>query len=114
MTPFPGPAVAAIGERLLDRIDALADELTGVIRAAEPFYDAGKIVPVDDLGRSVRDNLAYILSRLAGQPAPSLKRYSCVMTAMHDEGRYLDLGQERTHFHFAIRQKITCGVGGRA
>jgi hypothetical protein len=72
MTPFPGPAVAAIGERLLDRIDALADELTGVIRAAEPFYDMGNAVPVEDLRGSVRDNLAYILNRLAGRPSPGL------------------------------------------
>jgi hypothetical protein len=72
MTAFPGPAVAAIGERLLDRIDALADQLTAVIRAAEPFYDAGSVVPADDLRDSIRDNLAYILGRLAGRPAPAL------------------------------------------
>jgi hypothetical protein len=35
------------------------------------------------------------------------------MTGMHDEGRHLDLRQERTHVHFAIRQKSACGVGGR-
>ena len=69
---FPGPAVAAIGERLLGRIEDLATELTRVIRRAEPFYDAGNVVPVDDLRASVRDNLAYILSRLAGGPTPGL------------------------------------------
>jgi hypothetical protein len=72
MTPFLGPAVTAIGERLLGRIDTLADELTAVIRAAEPFYDAGNVVPVEDLRGSVRDNLRYILSRLAGRPTPDL------------------------------------------
>jgi PucR C-terminal helix-turn-helix domain/GGDEF-like domain len=69
---FPGPAVAAIGERLLGRVENLATELTGVIRRAEPFYDTGKVVPVDDLRGSVRDNLVYILSRLAGHSTPGL------------------------------------------
>src|SRR5262249_23799305 len=42
------------------------------IRAAEPFYDAGEVVPVEDLRASVRDNLGYILGRLAGRPVPAL------------------------------------------
>jgi hypothetical protein len=70
--PFPPPAVAAIGERLLGRIEVLADELTGAIRTAEPFYSASDAVPVKDLRGSVRDNLRYILSRLAGRKAPGL------------------------------------------
>jgi len=72
MSEFPGPAVPAVGERLLGRVDELADELTRVIRKAEPFYDSGNLVPADDLRGSVRDNLVYILSRLAGQPSPGL------------------------------------------
>src|SRR5947207_2474368 len=72
MTEFPGPAVSAVGERLLTRVDALADELAVVIRTAEPFYDAGTSVPAEDLRGSVRDNLLYILSRLAGRPSPGL------------------------------------------
>ena len=69
---FLGPAVSAVGERLLTRVDRLADELTAVIRTAEPFYDAGTAVPAEDLRGSVRDNLVYILSRLAGRPSPGL------------------------------------------
>jgi hypothetical protein len=72
-TEFPGPTVAAIGERLLGRVDDLAVDLTTVIRQAEPFYDAGQVVPADDLRGSVRDNLVYILSRLAGRPTPGLE-----------------------------------------
>jgi hypothetical protein len=72
MSEFPGPAVSAVGERLLTRVDALADELAAVIRKAEPFYDAGTTVPAEDLRGSVRDNLLYILSRLAGRPSPGL------------------------------------------
>ena len=34
------PAVAAIGLRLLDRVEDLATELTEVIRQAEQFYRA--------------------------------------------------------------------------
>jgi hypothetical protein len=64
--------VTAVGERLLSRVDDLADELTEVIRKAEPFYDAGNVVPVDDLRSSVRNNLDYILSRLAGHSSPGL------------------------------------------
>lgn len=68
----PAPAVAAIGERLLKRIDDLATELTEVIRRAEPFY-INKVVDVNDLHASVLDNLRHILGRLAGQPLPGLE-----------------------------------------
>ncbi len=61
------PAVAAIGDRLLERVDDLATELTEVIRRAEPFYFAADIVPVDDLRSSVRNNLVHILGLLAGR-----------------------------------------------
>jgi hypothetical protein len=73
VTAVTPPAVAAIGERLLSRVDDLATELTGVIRRAEPFYDAGDLVPAHDLRASVRDNLVHILSRLAGHPMPGLE-----------------------------------------
>jgi hypothetical protein len=62
--------VAVIGERLLDRVDDLAAELTEVIRRAEPFYFAGDVVPTDDLRTSVRNNLVHILGQLAGRPKP--------------------------------------------
>jgi hypothetical protein len=64
--------MAAIGLRLLDRVDDLATELTEVIRQAEPFY-RDDTVPVEDLRASVRDNLAHILSQLAGSPMPGLE-----------------------------------------
>jgi PucR C-terminal helix-turn-helix domain/GGDEF-like domain len=76
MTPQSGtvaPAVAAIGGRLLDRVDDLAGELTEVIRQAETFYRTGGVVPADDLQSSVRDNLVHILSRLSGRPQPRLE-----------------------------------------
>jgi hypothetical protein len=65
--------VAAIGRRLLDRVDALATELSGAIRDAEPFYRTGGVVPGEDLRISVRDNLAHILGQLAGEPLPGLE-----------------------------------------
>jgi PucR C-terminal helix-turn-helix domain/GGDEF-like domain len=67
----PPPAVAAIGERLLARVDDLAAELTEVIRRAEPFYFAADVVPIDDLRTSVRGNLVHILGQLAGRPKSS-------------------------------------------
>lgn len=67
------PAVAAIGRRLLDRVEDLSGELTELIRRAEPFYAAEGGVPLDDLRASVRNNLTHILSQLAGQPAPGLE-----------------------------------------
>jgi hypothetical protein len=67
------PAVAAIGLRLLDRVEDLADELTEVIRRAEPFYRAEGGVPIEDLRASVRNNLTHILSQLAGRPRPGLE-----------------------------------------
>jgi hypothetical protein len=69
-SPPTPPVVVAIGERLLHRVDALATELTEVIRQAEPFYFAADVVPVDDLRTSVRDNLVTILGQLAGRPRP--------------------------------------------
>src|SRR5215831_10735465 len=67
------PAVAAIGERLLGRVDQLATELTDLIRGTEAFYRAGGVVPADDLRASVLDNLVHILSRFAGRPRPGLE-----------------------------------------
>src|SRR5947207_633531 len=69
----PAPAVAAIGLRLLDRVDDLAAELTEVIRRAEPFYAGSSVVAVDDLRASVRDNLIHILGQLCGQPRSGLE-----------------------------------------
>jgi hypothetical protein len=69
---FPGPIVAAIGERMLGRIEEIADELTKVIRGGESFYDTGSVVSTADLRGSIHDNLFYILSRLAGRPSPGL------------------------------------------
>jgi hypothetical protein len=69
----PAPAVVTIGERLLERVDDLATELTEVIRRTEAFYGAAGVVPAGDLRASVRDNLAHILSRLAGHPMPGLE-----------------------------------------
>jgi PucR C-terminal helix-turn-helix domain/GGDEF-like domain len=69
----PPLAVAAIGERLLGRVDELAAELTEVIRQAEPFYRAEGLVPVDDLRASIRDNLGHILSQLSNHPLPGLE-----------------------------------------
>jgi hypothetical protein len=68
----PGPAATAIGERLLARVEDLATELTTVIRRAEPSYDNDHLVPAGDLRASVRNNLVYILSRLAGHRSPGL------------------------------------------
>src|SRR5438067_2509147 len=65
--------IVAIAERLLGRADALADELTAAIRRAEPSYDADNLVPVEDLRTSVRNNVVYIFTRLAGgRQAPGL------------------------------------------
>jgi hypothetical protein len=66
------PAVAAIGLRLLERVDDLATELTALIRQAEPFY-RDDLVPVDDLHASVHDNLVHILGQLADRPVPGLE-----------------------------------------
>jgi hypothetical protein len=70
---LPGPAAAAVGERLLGRVEELATELTALIRRAEPFYDKDNLVSADDLRGSVRDNLTYILCRLAGRPTSGLE-----------------------------------------
>jgi hypothetical protein len=67
------PDVAVIGERLLDRVDQLATELTELIRTTEPFYRAGGVVRADDLRASVLDNLVHILSRFAGRPRTGLE-----------------------------------------
>jgi hypothetical protein len=68
----PARTVAELGRRLLERVDELATELTEVIRRAQPFY-RGRLVGVEDLRASVRDNLAHILSQLSGKPMPGLE-----------------------------------------
>jgi hypothetical protein len=68
---FPTRGVAAIGQRLLARVDELSIRLTDTIRTAERFY-SGDTVPLDDLRVSVRQNLVHILSGLSGQPLPGL------------------------------------------
>jgi hypothetical protein len=76
MTGLPastGPAVAAVGERLLRRVDELANELTELIARTEPHYRGDAAVPTGDLHGSVRDNLGHILSRFAGRPTPGLE-----------------------------------------
>ncbi len=67
------PAIVAIGECLLGRVEELATELAGVIRRAEPFYGTNGVVPFADLRASVRDNLAHILGQLSGHPLPGLE-----------------------------------------
>jgi PucR C-terminal helix-turn-helix domain/GGDEF-like domain len=69
----PAPVVAAIGERLLLRVDDMATDLTRVIQEAEQFYRQGGVVPDNDLRASVRDNLAHILGHLAGHPRRGLR-----------------------------------------
>ncbi len=76
MTGLPAPrqpAVAQIGERLLDKVDDLASDLTTVIRGTESFYREGGVVPTEDLRASVLDNLRHILGRFAGHPAAGLE-----------------------------------------
>jgi hypothetical protein len=65
--------MAAIGERLLKRVDEMAGELSEVIQRDEPFYGAGGVVPVEDLRSSVRDNLVHILGHLSGHPPAGLE-----------------------------------------
>src|SRR5438552_18807318 len=66
----PALAVAAIGERLLGRVDKLAGELTRAIRRAEPFYRTSGLVPVEDLRASMRDGLVDVLGKLSGRAVP--------------------------------------------
>jgi hypothetical protein len=65
--------MAAVGERLLERVEELATELTEVIRKDEVFYRTGGVVDVADLRASVRDNLEHILGQLAGHPRSGLE-----------------------------------------
>jgi hypothetical protein len=71
-TESPASPIAAIGDRLLNRVEDLATELTEVIRRAEPFY-RNEVVRVEDLRASVLDNLVHILSQLAGRVMPGLE-----------------------------------------
>lgn len=48
--------------------DEIADEIASAIEARVGFYAAHSVVPADDLRRSVRGNLEYVLRVLARRP----------------------------------------------
>jgi len=60
------PFVRDLAHALLDQLAPLADELVGRILSAEQPYTG--TVPVEDLTRSVRDNLEQVIHAVAGDP----------------------------------------------
>ena len=63
-TGGPDPELVALAGRLLDTIDEFADEIASAIEARVEFYATHSVVPADDLRRSVRGNLEYVLKSL--------------------------------------------------
>jgi len=62
------PVVRELCRALLPRIDEFAERMASRIRAQEPLYRDGHVVTPDELRRSCRDNLSYVLGQLAGDP----------------------------------------------
>ena len=63
-TGGPDPQLVALAGRLLGIIDEFADEIASAIEARVEFYSTHTVVPADDLRRSVRGNLEYVLRSL--------------------------------------------------
>jgi hypothetical protein len=68
MTTVVDPVVRDLSRRLLPRVDEFAQWMVDRIRAQEPLYAEGHLVTPDELLQSCRDNLLYVLRRLAGEP----------------------------------------------
>src|SRR5690242_11106253 len=69
----PPPVVRELSLALLADADAMARRMAERITAQEPFYRGG--LPAEELWRSCRDNLVYVLGTLAGLPeAPQAPR----------------------------------------
>ena len=66
--PAGHPVVARLAAELTDELDALTDQLVSMLRQADQSYLA---VDIEDLRRSVRDNLASFIGDLASQRSPS-------------------------------------------
>ena len=65
-------AAASIIAALRTSLPALTDRIVARIRAEIPFYAGQDIVTHDDLHRSVRANIDYILASLTGTATPNL------------------------------------------
>ncbi|MEV0069736.1 helix-turn-helix domain-containing protein [Amycolatopsis sp. NPDC050768] len=63
-TSGPDPELVALAGRLLGAIDEFADEIASAIEARVEFYSLTTVVSADDLRRSVRGNLEYVLRSL--------------------------------------------------
>jgi len=66
--PAGHPVVARLAAELIDELGDLTEQLVAMLRQAEESYLA---VEIDDLRRSVRENLASFLDDLASQRSPS-------------------------------------------
>jgi hypothetical protein len=65
----PGDIVADLATVLLRRIGGITDRLVDRVLATEPGYEG--IVPLDDMRRSLHDNIKNILADLVGKPRGS-------------------------------------------
>jgi len=63
-TGGPDPELVALAGRLLGTIDEFTDEIASAIEARVEFYSTHNVVPAEDLRRSVRGNLEYVLRSL--------------------------------------------------
>ena len=68
----PHDAAASIIAALRTSLPALTDRIVARIRAEIPFYAGQDIVTRDDLHKSVRANIDYILASLTGTATPNL------------------------------------------
>lgn len=68
----PHPAVRDLCIRMLAGIEALAQRVAQRIRDEDPYYAEETLVTHKELDAAVRDNLAFILSSLAGLPNVTL------------------------------------------
>lgn len=70
LPPTASPAVAMLGKAVLQRLDAVTDDLVGSVLREDPSYSGPGRTPRDDLQRSCRANLQRLLQALTGEIEP--------------------------------------------
>ena len=81
--PADHPVVARLAAELTDELGALTEQLVTMLRQADQAYLA---VDIEDLHRSVRENLASFVGDLASQRSPSTSSSRDTARRRADEG----------------------------
>ena len=83
-------ATGTLSARLLDDVPGLAAEMAVRIMEQEPMYRDPAVIDPAELERSCRENIVYILTQLAGLPAPDTVAARTTGSLRADQGIPID------------------------